>query len=65
MVDSWLNFEARNLDESSTEIRNKFECPKFQNSKRRKRKVRFMFEKLDHLDFGFVSNFDIRISYLF
>jgi len=34
---------------------------KIQNSKQRERKIWFLFKELDHLNFGFVSNFDIRI----
>jgi len=35
---------------------------KIQNSKQRERKIWLLFEDLDHLNFGFVPNFDIRIS---
>jgi len=35
---------------------------KIQNSKQRERKIWLLFEELDHLNFGFVPNFDIRIS---
>jgi len=34
---------------------------KIQNSKQRERKIWLLFEELDHLNFGFVPNFDIRI----
>ena len=35
---------------------------KIQNSKQRESKIWLLFEELDHLNFGFVPNFDIRIS---